>query len=220
MNGNVTVEIYGTANIHLNFNTTGSSKLNGNLYVKFGKNGVLKSNFNNLSNLAGYLASGKTMIVDASRNKAMSEKFESTITAAGYTFRPYIENAPIFAGTQIRENAETYDARFAATIDSLDYTNIGFKISATFEGGAKEWNVDCTKVYNALTAIENGVTVNVTADQFEGIYIYALTVSGVPNSVGAVTFTVTPYAQKGENTINGNTYTVVCTPSANGVVVG
>jgi len=220
VNGDVAVEIYGTANIHLNFNATGSSKLNGNLYVKFGKNGVVKSNFSNLSNLANYLADGKTMIVDASRNKAMSEKFESVVTAAGYTFRPYVENAPIFAGTQIRENAETYDARFAATIDSLEYDNIGFKINAVFAEGSKEWNVNCTTVYNALTALENGVEVSVTAEQFEGVYIYALTVAGVPNGVGAVTFTVTPYAQMGETTVNGNTYTVVCTPSANGVAVG
>ena len=57
-----------------------------------------------------------------------------------------------------------------------------------------------------------------TAEDCEGKYIYALVVAGIPTNLGAITFTVTPYALDGSATYTGNTFTVVCTPDANGAV--
>ncbi|GEM_PF-4224071 len=91
--------------------------------------------------------------------------------------------------TDVKDGA--YNIRFVSLIDSLEYGKIGYDIVATYEGGSKEFSVDCKTVYTALTASVDATDAAYTVTS--GYYIMALAITGIPASVGTVHFTVTPY---------------------------
>ena len=91
--------------------------------------------------------------------------------------------------TDVKDGA--YNIRFVSLIDSLEYGKIGYDIVATYEGGSKEFSVDCKTVYTALTASVDATDAAYTVTS--GYYIMALAITDIPASVGTVHFTVTPY---------------------------
>ena len=107
--------------------------------------------------------------------------------------------APTFRATQ--ETTKTEDnkqaVRFLATLDTLDYNTIGFRITAkyTVDGAEKTVLVDqsCKYVYNTIIATESGSVTTVSARDLGGEYIYCLVIEEVPTNL-AIEFTVTPYA--------------------------
>ncbi len=192
-----------------------ASTVRGSMNVRFGRTAEFEGDFR----LKSCFAEGYGLCVNAERNAAVSNILREALADSEAQLRLFVEKAPVFVGTQIRQGAGTYDVRFAATVDTLEYSNLGFLITATYGNGmTRVLDSDCKKVYTALSATVNGETQIETAEKYEGQYIYALTVTGIPESLETVTFTVTPYAKDGSDRI-GNTYSVICTPVDGGVAV-
>lgn len=112
-----------------------------------------------------------------------------------------LNNIPVFAGTQetLVGADGTQSIRFIGTIDSLEYSRVGFRISVTYSPSSEEVtkSVDrsCSNVYYSLTASDtDGNISQITATELGGTYIFALSVTQVPCNVGTMTFNVVPYA--------------------------
>ena len=129
------------------------------------------------------------------------------VTVYGFSvtpvFRAYQETVPA-NGTQ--------SVRLIATLNTLNYSEIGFHVSATYTdpdtNESKTVSIDrsCAYAYHSLTASEADGTVDtVTAEELGGVYLYALVIHGVPTDVGELVFTVTPYAVQGEDKLVGET---------------
>ncbi len=118
-----------------------------------------------------------------------------------------------YRGAQLRTNADTYDIRFLATIDTLDADAVGFVFSKSEPNPTKE-NVplqvkSTTTVYESVTAAE----LTVTARELGGTYIIACTVTGIPASQADTPLYVRAFVTKGTET----TYTTVRTITVNGL---
>ena len=99
-------------------------------------------------------------------------------------------------------------ARFASTFDGDhkdDYKLIGYQIVASYNGGSsvKGWTKTSkfvfSSIYETLSTGANAVTAN---DLHAGDdWIFALTVENIPTNVGEVTFYVTPFIVKDDDSI-------------------
>ena len=93
----------------------------------------------------------------------------------------------------------TYAVRFIGTVDSLDYTTVGFQIKATYtENGqtvTRTFNKTDCKVYTSITASEADNIESYTAEDLGGNYLIALSIYGIPVSAGDVTFEITAVAK-------------------------
>ena len=83
-----------------------------------------------------------------------------------------------------------FSVRFVGTVKDLNYSEIGFKITAM--DGAKSWTKGTNVVYSKLIGSTDTGVVEYTSENLNGQYIYALTIQGVPTE-GTVTFNVTTY---------------------------
>ena len=106
-----------------------------------------------------------------------------------------------------------FNVRFLATVNTLELDSVGFEIVAYYndnDGNAqtKTYNVSCTKVYDKIIGkAETGLTVEETAENLGGEYIYALSILGVPAVAenGNVTFVYRAVAKDGDTTVYGGT---------------
>lgn len=123
----------------------------------------------------------------------------------------------VFHGVQSTAVSETgtYGVRFIGSIDSLDYSRVGFRVTA--EDGEKVWDIPSSTVYDTLLgSTEDGiVSYSAAALRGEGCYLFALTVRNIPARTDAgndrtITFTVTPYTVSSDGVrTEGRTYSVV-----------
>ncbi len=121
----------------------------------------------------------------------------------------------VFHGVQEVTTGEDFDVRFIGSIDSLEYAEVGFVITA--QDGAYKWEKSASKVYTTVLA-NNGLKEYTAAELRKGSsgYIYALSITDVPIKAEGgeialdVTFIVTPYYVKesGGARVSGNSYTV------------
>lgn len=117
-------------------------------------------------------------------------------------YRPPIDGAGANRLVALQESAKNGDLiniRFIGAIDSLDYSNIGFRITAAFQDqdSAVETNYDisCKYVFTSIISCdEMGEQEQWDASYFESNYLYALIIQGVPTNIGKIVFTVTPYS--------------------------
>ncbi len=92
------------------------------------------------------------------------------------------KDAPAYRGCQISSaQSQVHNIRFVGTVDSLDYTRVGFQVQITdYQGEAyapKEyWTAT---VYNQLLGNVDGQQITYTAAELGGAYIYALELKGV-----------------------------------------
>ncbi len=104
----------------------------------------------------------------------------------------------IYRGVQASadiQNAEKFNIRFAATIDSLDYQNVSFEVTAVVAGQEnRTWTSKTRNVYTSLNAkSSDGKDLKaVTAEELGGEYIVAMTIENVPADI-AIQFVVKPY---------------------------
>ncbi len=119
--------------------------------------------------------------------------------------------APVFEGVQEGTVGDVFSVRFVGTVASLDYSEVGFKITAM--DGEKSWEQGTNVVYNKLIGSTDTGVVEYTKESLNGKYIYALTIKGVP-ATGTVVFKVTAYAIVDGAEITGTTYTVTYTDGA------
>lgn len=110
-------------------------------------------------------------------------------------FAPVTEGGVAFRGVQNTEVQDgSFNLRFIGTVDSLQYSALGYDLSCTWADGSKpvtEFTTDT--VYKTITATENGMTKQYTAEGFSAEYIWAVTVVGIP-AIGDMTFTVEPFS--------------------------
>ena len=93
-----------------------------------------------------------------------------------------------------------YSVRFVASLDSLDYRAVGFRITAKFDGKSVNYAVPCENVYDEILASDvTGVTKKVTAKDLGVPYLAAVTVTGIPKAKEIV-FRVQPYYINAEGT--------------------
>lgn len=106
-----------------------------------------------------------------------------------------ISEVPTYRGCQVSAiNAGRFSTRFVATIDSLDYYEVGFKIQITdYNGKSGEEKTYQTKtVYNSILGNYENKTLTYSATELGGKYIYALAVNNIITNT-AFTFKITPY---------------------------
>lgn len=110
-------------------------------------------------------------------------------------FAPVTEGGVAFRGVQNTGVQDgIFNLRFIGTVDSLQYSALGYDLSCTWAGGAKpEAAFTTDTVYKTVTATGNGMTKQYTAEGFSAAYLWAVTVTGIP-AAGDVTFTVKPFS--------------------------
>lgn len=160
----------------------------------------------------GYTISGMRSIDGAAAT--------ATVFAGFALFGPYTGVA--FRGVQESEVMDgKYNIRLVATVDSLTYDEIGFKVTAKYtEGGVpveRDLSVACTKVYKKLTGKTATGIAEYTAEDLGGNFLMALGINNIPASLGEIVFEVTPYTVLNEAYSFGETYTITYD---SGVLVG
>ncbi len=110
--------------------------------------------------------------------------------------------------TSVNKESGKYSVRFVGSVDSLNYKNTGFHITA--QSGAYAWNMSTTEVYQTLLANSESGIKEISAEAMRGAnsYLYALSITDIP-LVGTVSFVVTPYTAKGGVTTNGTSYVII-----------
>lgn len=103
-----------------------------------------------------------------------------------------------------------YNIRFVSGLDTLNLSAVGFKISAVYDGGSKEYDVSDVKVYDVIEGVNKfGITETYTAVDEGYKYLFALTIEDIPISVGEIYFYISPYTiRRGVRNYTA-TYTVV-----------
>ncbi len=105
-----------------------------------------------------------------------------------------------------------YDIRFVATVDVLEYNKVGFVITEAAHG--VNLTTESTTVYSGLN---NAVGRTYTAEELGGTYIVAAVIKNIPTDAFPLTFTITPYVENTDGTIEyGEAWNVTIT--AEGVV--
>ena len=111
-----------------------------------------------------------------------------TDTVTGYQYK--------LVGAQVATAGSTYSVRFVGILDTLtDLSNVGFLIEASVGDTTKTFDIRSQGyVYKTISAKENGVNTEITAEALGGNYIYAGTITDIPVNEGeSITFKVTPY---------------------------
>ncbi|MBQ8141273.1 MAG: hypothetical protein IJ038_06245 [Clostridia bacterium] len=107
-------------------------------------------------------------------------------------------DAPAYRGCQVSavENG-LFSTRFVATVDSIQYSEVGFEITVTnYNGDEGEMQLYSTNtVFSSIIGTDTvggGAAVKYTAADLGGTYIYACSVNKIPVA-HAATFLITPY---------------------------
>lgn len=136
------------------------------------------------------------------------------------TRNAHLDPAPVTTAVAYKGCQETqveggsYGVRFIATVDSLDYSAVGYRITASYtEGGetkTKTYGKALTSVCTSLLAkADDDTTVLVNAEALGGAYLMAYSIRSIPASLGEITFTVTPWYERDGVKTDGTSYTVV-----------
>ena len=104
---------------------------------------------------------------------------------------------------QYKAEGQNYAVRFIATVDSLDYDEIGFLIEADDGHMTKSYDKHCTEVFDSLLALDGDNEVTHDAIDFNGRYLMTMTLGDIPtDGSGNATFRVYAYyVQNGQPTV-------------------
>ena len=119
--------------------------------------------------------------------------------------------APVYEGVQEGTVDDVFSVRFVGTVDSLNYSEVGFKVTELEYD--RSWTKGTNVVYSKLIGNTDTGVVEYTEENLNGQYIYALTIQGVPTE-GTVTFNVTAYGIVDGVEVEGTTYAVTYTDGA------
>ncbi len=124
----------------------------------------------------------------------------------------------VFHGVQTAKASIDYDVRFIGSIDSLEYYDVGFVITA--QNGDYKWEKSASKVYKSILGnTTTGIKEYTATELRKGSsgYLFAFSITDIPiKNTGTgtnleVVFIVTPYyvREYGQKRIEGKSYTVV-----------
>ena len=119
--------------------------------------------------------------------------------------------APVYEGIQEGAVDGVFSVRFVGTVDSLNYSEVGFKVTELEYD--RSWTKGTNVVYSKLIGNTDTGVVEYTEEILNGQYIYALTIQGVPTE-GTVTFNVTAYGIVDGVEVTDTTYAVTYTDGA------
>lgn len=170
-----------------------------------------------------YLAlAGAGSSLGAAEDGAIAAKDAVSLLEGKYTGKRFLLNEagiptfaePVLRGVQNTVVTDgTYRVRFLATLQTLQYDALGFDVAYTYTDANGEQHKTqkkyCEYVMTSVTAAEEDGTVRaVSAAELFGKYLFALTVNDVPEAVGEIVFTVTPFAESAGETYVGQTVRV------------
>ena len=89
-----------------------------------------------------------------------------------------ITAAPVYEGVQEGTVDDVFSVRFVGTVDSLNYSEVGFKVTELEYD--RSWTKGTNVVYSKLIGSTDTGVVEYTSENLNGQYIYALTIQGVP----------------------------------------
>ena len=121
--------------------------------------------------------------------------------------------APKYVGVQeTSARGDAYALRFIVATKRTDYFEAGVKVVATYgEAQTAEYTIKADKYYQTLTGMKNGSLIEYKAEDFGGTHLMALTQKIDLATMGAVSYTVTPYfiETEGGETAYGRTWTIL-----------
>ena len=144
-------------------------------------------------------------------NNQVKNSVKSTENAFGYETSTSVK----FAGVQDTAPVDNlFNVRFLSVIDGLDYTSVGYEITAYYVANDVicEWNYthDTKAVYTKVCGTDDEgnpfeMTVAEVAESDAYEYLYALATTDVPAyaECGNVVFVVKPYATTTTTTVYG-----------------
>ena len=134
---------------------------------------------------------------------------------------PTVEEDPMETGTrlvgyQVSELSEegTFSIRLVAVVDSISYSSVGFCVDATGEkiSPKSKEHTSQTVYYKLLGVVSDGTTVDYTAKDLGGAYIFALNINGISAKSGEIQFSVSTFCvgSKGRIDSEKTVFTVDC----------
>ncbi len=165
-------------------------------------------NFGSYNSYLNYLEGVDLSSVEVSgfTSNAELKKSDTKIPAPDYAVN--------YCGVQSTDIADgKYSLRFVGTVDSLNFSAVGFEIIArtTENPDGTDYSKSCSTVYTTINA---GTYRKYTAAELGGNYIYALAIKNIPVAAGTVSFEITPFVAVGETVYYGTSYTVTCDSGA------
>ena len=173
---------------------------------------------------ANVTAEGNIFVLNTDLNSLAAEKKTAAEAldvlndfTKGYKVGKYALNAaknrivalipPTVEGAQIKTNGDgTLSIRFVGTVHSLDYKEVGFKL--TVDGAEKENLRSSTILTSIIGKNTDGTIQELTASEIGGAYIYAIALEGVTKD-GTHTIRVVPYSVRTDGTsFDGVGYTL------------
>ena len=101
------------------------------------------------------------------------------------------------------EDSENFAVRFIAGIDALYGNAVGFKVTTTYTKNGTpvttEKILSTPTVYSSVTVVSQ----NVTANELGSNYLFMMSVTELPNSVGDVNFEIVPFVEHGNKPCYG-----------------
>ena len=166
--------------------------------------------------------SGEDNVVFFSLRNGQSATLDNLVVYAGTGEAPDASpatTAPWGLGYQLSDvyqgaNGNVANIRFIALGTDMDVENVGFKVTADVEG--KSWDRNTSTVYTELWG-KNAAGVDgavAKASDYGADFIYGLAIKGIPTDTD-ITFTVTPYATKNGEIVEGATFRVVVNVPSN-----
>ncbi|MGM9683858.1 MAG: hypothetical protein ACI3XQ_09690 [Eubacteriales bacterium] len=210
MVASVTVTAAGEATISTHYSLDG-----GKTVAKLGSNMILATK--DTLKYVEWLALGKCISTGINQNTITDFEiddfriYNTTLNVANSkALIPLMAPGADFYGYQtsaIKDNK--FDIRFVGSIEGSHYDKIGFKVTATYTGGTQSWDKSGTKVFEKLLGSSDGDLLEYTPSlvRGNGSYLYALTILNIPDDVGSIEFSVTPYYVIGTDTVEGTSKT-------------
>lgn len=121
--------------------------------------------------------------------------FDNIVVSAGTIEDVPVNTSGVQTSTELKDG-ERYSVRFVGTYSGItDTVNaVGFQIVAHYgDNQTQTFDRSTSKVYTSLNQSSDGISKSLSAKAMHGDYLYGLTVTDIPISVGSVRFSITPY---------------------------
>ncbi|MBQ7346361.1 MAG: exo-alpha-sialidase [Clostridia bacterium] len=161
-------------------------------------------NYGNISAYQSYGIWGEYVSDNGVSTDIISQNFTDN---ADYTLRPELIGYQV-ENMEGNTDTEHQSIRFIASIDSLGYSAVGFRVEVKETGAlgdtVKTYERDCEYVYESLSGMDDGTKIDYTAEEYRpGGYLFAIVIEDIPASEGRLSFDVTPYCIKDGNKAYG-----------------
>ena len=193
-------------NNNFNFGNVSGNKYNGRIiaYGNTGDNITIANNYGadigiaiggtNATSCGTILSAASIVKLDA--YKALAADLNAKGIFAALAATDFVGHQ---TSTSIRDKSETdttqvFDIRLVSVIggDISGCQNVGYKVEATYGGQSKSTEMTMTTVYSSISGVADTETVEYTAAELDGDYLFVLVCKNLPTDVD-ITFTITTF---------------------------